>query len=115
MWHRTAMAAGLMLWGMMPANKTFASPATEAHVLHVGVYGTGTMFILLDQTVSEPGCESAEIRISPTHPQFKTILALAMSAAATESRIRVKTELCTGSGYPQIGETTLSLFSSVSN
>ena len=79
-----------------------------ANVLYYGFNGAGTMFIYFDQVVSGPTCASQVVRVAPTHPQFKSILALAAAAAASGAIVTVATDMCTGNGKPQISETTAS-------
>lgn len=81
-----------------------ASPVTDVTVRYVGTYGDGTMFILFESPIAEPGCESSEVWVPATHPEKKTWMALAIAASQSGATLRIKTEACSGT-HPVLGET----------
>lgn len=71
-----------------------SSTYTDANVLNVGLYGNGNLFLVLDVTMLEPGCNSARLEILSSHPLIKPFMALALSAKSAGSKLRVVTTGC---------------------
>ena len=80
-----------------------------AHVTDAGVYGSGRLFIRIDQTINEPGCETNRFDVAPGHPQIDAWLAIAMTAITSGRKVKIVTDGCYA-GYPTIGNTTASYF-----
>lgn len=70
------------------------STAVTAHVLKVGTYGNGNIFLSLDQSIDEAGCSMAYIELPANGPGLKAVLAAATLAIATNATIEVKTDSC---------------------
>lgn len=100
---KSTWIACLALLATMPAHA--ASPLVDNSIRYVGTYGNGIAYILFHSPIPEPGCESSEVRIPANHPEKKSIIALALTAAQTGAIIGIRTEGC-WNGYPLFGETT---------
>jgi hypothetical protein len=77
----------------MPLSGVCSSEVT-AHVVTVGPYGNGNVYVALDQTVDEPTCSSPYLEFPANAPAAKAVIATAELAAATNATIRVKTDTC---------------------
>jgi len=75
-----------------PAYSTGAS--VEAKVLSAGIYGSGRLFVMLDQTIAEPGCNNTRFDVVAGHEQIETWLSIAMAAAISGKTVKVKTNGC---------------------
>jgi hypothetical protein len=73
---------------------TLAAPPIDAHVLYAGTYGDGTLFIYFSGSINESGCPAAEIRVDRNSASLKSWLAIALTAAATGTTVRVQTDGC---------------------
>jgi len=90
---RLLASAILTLTLLIPA-LSHGSSAVVAHVLTVGAYGNGNVYIALDQTIDEPGCAIAYVELPANGPAVKAVLATATLAVATGATITVKTDSC---------------------
>lgn len=70
------------------------SSAVTAHVLKVGTYGNGNLYLALDQPIDEVGCAMAYIELPAAGPGLKTVAAVAMLAVATNATVEVRTDSC---------------------
>jgi len=82
------------------------SSVFTAHVLQVGVYDNGNIYIALDQTLDEPGCSSSYLEIPPSVLGYKQILATAQLAYATGKSITIKTGTCYMGSPSFVGDRT---------
>jgi hypothetical protein len=78
---------------LLYAGLAHAAYAT-GHVLYVGNYGNGNLFISLDVTINEPGCPASRIDIPASHPNIKSFLATALTAKASGQTVTVLTKGC---------------------
>jgi len=86
-----------------------ADSNTVAKVIYVGTYGDGRLFVALDAQINEPGCVNSRFDVSAGHPQIKTWLAVALTAAASAKTVVVRTNGCFGV-LPTMTQTTDSWF-----
>lgn len=76
-----------------------------AHVTHTGIFGTGDLFVDIDQTINEPACPSGRLMIAANNPQLKYWLSIAMEAYAMNSPVRVQTNGVCYNGMPTLDST----------
>ncbi|WP_143247646.1 hypothetical protein [Agaribacterium haliotis] len=88
---------------------SFATDAITTKVLETGIYGNGTLLIIVNDEIPEPGCTGNRIDIPKSHPDIKNILSLALAASASGSDVVLRTHGCLG-GNPTMDETNNSLF-----
>ncbi len=72
----------------------YCSSEVVAHVLAVGTYGNGNVYISLDQSIDEPGCPMPYIELPGNGPAAKAAFTTATLAIATNSTVRAKTDGC---------------------
>lgn len=65
-----------------------------AHVIAVGTYGNGNVYVTLDQPLDQAGCATAYIELPVNGAANKTVLAVATTAMATGAPIAVQTDGC---------------------
>ena len=87
------LAASVILSASMGGSA--AAGAGTGHILHMGIYGDGGLYVILDSPVNEPGCPGTNrFDIPPGHPQLKNWTALATMAYATRSVVTAHTTGC---------------------
>jgi len=84
---------------------TAASADTRGKVRHVGTYGSGTMFVVLDKLIEGPGCVSERFQLPKTHPQLTKWLATAQLAFASDASVTVYANGCFTDEYGAINPT----------
>lgn len=84
---------GLLAGLLFPAYGVCSSPIT-LHVLKVGTYGNGNLYLSLDQSIDEVGCAMAYIELPANSPALKMVLAAATLAIATNATVDLKTDGC---------------------
>jgi hypothetical protein len=74
----------------------WAHGSTEviAHVLEVGTYGNGNVFIRLDQSIPETNCPNPYIELPAAAPAARNAIATATMAVATGAAVKVVTDGC---------------------
>jgi hypothetical protein len=70
---------------------------SAAHVLAVGTYGNGNIYITLDQPLDQVGCATPYIELAANGAANKTVLAVATIAMTTGSPVTVETDGCLSS------------------
>jgi hypothetical protein len=82
-----------LLVGLLPSYGLCSSSVT-LHVLKVGTYGNGNLYLALDQPIDEAGCSLPYIELPANAPGLKGVLAAATLAIATNATVEVKTDSC---------------------
>lgn len=77
---------------------SYSSSGIVAHVLEYGVYGNGNVYVKLDNTIDQMGCNSQYLEL-PAGEVAKQVLGVAAIAAVTGSAVRVMADNCYG-GLP---------------
>lgn len=63
----------------------------------VGVLDTGMLFVEFPVAVGDPECSQSQLRIANDHPSKDSVLAIALAAYTTGTRVQVKPGGCLGS------------------
>ena len=82
----------------------YSAVADDAKVIYAGIWGAGRLFVALDKTILEPGCENSTFTVAENHAQIKAWLSIAMAALASGKSVKVRTNGCLGT-YPTIPTT----------
>jgi len=106
MGHRIFVGA-LMMLSVLGSHA--ADSNTVAKVIYTGTYGDGRLFVALDAQINEPGCIYSRFDVPASHPQIKSWLAIALTAAASGKSVVVRTSGCFGV-LPTMTQTTDSWF-----
>lgn len=77
-----------------PLGSNASSVLTTAHVLAVGTYGNGNVYITLDQPLDQAGCPGPYIELPANNPNLKGVFAVAMLAKTTGAAVTVATDAC---------------------
>jgi hypothetical protein len=104
---RTVVVVFLLIHGVSAI--ALGAPAIDAKVQATGTYGSGQLFVMVDTTIEEPGCELARFDVAPGHPEIDRWLGIALAAEASGKRVRIKTNGCHGP-YPTLDTTNNSWF-----
>lgn len=95
---------GLLISGMFGTVHVQAASNITSKVIYTGVNNSGVVFVELENTINEAGCEKTQLVI-PSDSDYKDkILSIALAAKATNSIVAVKTNGC-HSGSPAILKT----------
>lgn len=86
----SSIAAMILFNGNAIAN----SSNIETTVTGVGVHGSGRLAILVDDVIDEPGCPNARVDIDVSHPNYKHLLSVALSAQVSGNPVSIKTAGC---------------------
>jgi hypothetical protein len=89
--------------------EVWAADAITAKVVYTGTYGDGSMYVGLDTTINEVGCQQPRFDVPSTHPSIKNFIATAITAAATGLPVRVRAVGCLN-GLPTMDQTADSWF-----
>ena len=65
-----------------------------AHVVAVGTYGNGNVYVTLDQPLDQAGCAGPYIELPANGVANKTVLAVATLAMTTGAPVAVATDGC---------------------
>ena len=90
-------------------NVSWAGDAVTAKVLSVGTYGDGRFFVTLDTVIPEPSCETNKFDVEGSHNLINSWQSIAMAAAVSGKKVRVKTKGCYG-GNPTMDKTNQTYF-----
>ena len=77
-----------------PLASNASSVLQTAHVLAVGTYGNGNVYITLDQPLDQSGCPGPYIELPANSPGLKNALAVATLAKTTGAAVTVATDGC---------------------
>ncbi len=106
LWTRRSLAA-LALSFVCVASASYAE--TRGKVKHVGTYGSGTMFVVIDQEIYGPGCSSTRFQLPKTHSQANRWLSIAQLAFASDALVTVYANGCftdeNGATHPTMTDT----------
>lgn len=83
-----------LLLTVLMSTPAYSGDSVEGKVLSAGIYGSGRLFVMLDQTIAEPGCANTRFDVAAGHEQIETWLSIAMAAAISGKTVRVKTNGC---------------------
>lgn len=86
----------LLALSLSMTSSVFAFTGVQAaHVVNVGTYGNGSMFIYVDKVINEPGCAGGQrIDMPGTHPEVANWMALAMTAMSTNKVVNFRVDGC---------------------
>ncbi len=79
------------------SSHAISAEVEDATVTKVGSYGDGRIFVALDKTIPEIGCENDRFDVEGTHEERNTIISIALAALMSDKKINVKTSGCLGS------------------
>jgi hypothetical protein len=103
--------------GLLFSGVAHSTAVVTTTVTTVGQYGNGNLYIGLGATLAEPGCSAARVDIASTHPLIKQIMAMALSAKAAGTNVKVRSVGCltftyNGASYtfPTMDSTNTSFF-----
>lgn len=71
-----------------------ASDNLVANVSYVGTYGNGDLFINVNTSINQSGCESNRIFVRANHPELKNWLDIASTAYTQNIAIQFRTNDC---------------------
>jgi len=94
------LLVGLTL--MMGAGQGMAGYVGGATVSSVGVNEAGRVFVYINTTITQTGCNAARFDVASNSPGAKQILALVTSALISGKTINVATNGCIDT-YPLVG------------
>lgn len=66
----------------------------ETSVVYAGTYGNGDIYVIVTDTIPEPGCTAARFDVAASEPDAKNVLAIAYLAMLSGEKIRVDTNGC---------------------
>jgi len=89
--------------------KAKAATVDDAKVVYAGTYGSGRLFVALNKTILEPGCNLSRFDVPAGHDQIKTWLSVAMAATASGKSVKVSTNGCLGP-FPTMDNTDNTYF-----
>jgi len=89
---------------ILPSFAQGSTTTVDAKVLSVGTYGSGRLFVVLDKTIAEPGCNYAQVHVDAGHSQLGTWMSIALAALASGASVSVTTDGCLGA-YPTMNNT----------
>ena len=78
----------------LPLSCYASSALTSAHVVAVGTYGNGNVYVTLDQSLDQTGCPGPYIELPASSPSLKGVLSVAMVAKTTGAAVVVATDGC---------------------
>lgn len=73
-----------------------AAPNYLGVIQKVGTRGNGTVFIEFSGPVGLPQCSQSQVAIPASNPASKSILAIAMAAYFSNTRVYIQTDDCVG-------------------
>ncbi len=73
---------------------SYGSTMISAHVINVGTYGSGNVYVTLDTPLNEAGCSGPYIELAANNPSVKAVLATAAISATTGVAVQVQTDGC---------------------
>ncbi len=79
----------------------YSATIDDAKVIYAGTSGGGRLFVALDKTIPEAGCENSRFDVAGGHDQITTWLSIAMAALASGKSVKVATNGCLGA-YPTL-------------
>ena len=71
-----------------------SSALPAAHVVAVGIYGNGNVYVTLDQPLDQVGCAGPYIELAANGVANKSVLAVATIAMTTGAPVLVATDGC---------------------
>lgn len=81
-----------------------ASSNIETYVTSVGIHGNGRVAVAVKDSIDENGCVRARFDIWATHPFYKEVLSVALTAKASGAKVAIRTNSC-NEGYPTLDGT----------
>jgi hypothetical protein len=78
-----------------------AASSYLGYIQKVGTRGNGTIFIELNAPIGLPQCTHSQIEIAPSQAAAKQLLAIALAAYLSQSRVYIQTDDCLGA-YPTL-------------
>lgn len=79
---------------LYPSFATPSSMLTLTHVIGVGVYGDGSVWVILDKNTDQYGCANGSLEVAASNPVAKTVLAIATAAYTSKETIVVQVDSC---------------------